>query len=260
MVYQTIQLEQAQHLVTVTLNRPEKRNAISDPMINELHGALDEIERGPARVAILTGAGPAFCAGMDLDSLRSISTFSIEEVRHNARKIARLLTRINAFPKPLVAAVRGAALAGGCGVATLCDFTLAEPEARFGYPEVCVGFIPAIVSAFVMRQVGEKRARDLLLSGRILSAGEARTLGLVGEIVPAEKLMARARELAVSIAQMSPTALFHTKRLLVRMRAADLEREVDLGVEASAEMRGTADFREGVAAFLEKRKPIWTGR
>ncbi len=260
MAYETIQLDQDRYVAMLTLHRPERRNAITDQMVDELHNALDEIQKGPLRVAILTGAGPAFCAGMDLGYLKEASTRSVEEVRHDARKIAHLFNRLYEFPKPLVAAVHGAALAGGCGVATLCDFTLADPEAQFGYPEVRVGFIPAIVSAFVVRQVGEKRARDLLLSGRLLSAEEARALGLVTEVVAAANLMARAHELAASIAEMSPAALSHTKRLLIRVQAADLEREIDLGVEASAEMRGTADFREGVAAFLEKRKPVWTGR
>ncbi len=259
MSYTLIQLALDGYVATLTLHRPEKRNAISDHMMDELHGALDEIEGSTTRVVILTGAGPVFCAGMDLAYLRDASEQSIEEVRHDARKIARLFNRINSFPKPMVAAVQGAALAGGCGLATLCDFTLAEPNTQFGYPEVRVGFIPAIISSFVMRQIGEKRARELLLSGRPVAAEEARALGLVTEVVPAGKLMARARELADTLATMSPTALSRTKRLLLKMQEASLERDIALGVEASAEMRGTADFREGVAAFLEKRQPVWTG-
>jgi methylglutaconyl-CoA hydratase len=259
MTGETIQLEQDQHIATLTLNRPDKRNAISSTMMDEAQAAFDEVERGPARVLVLTGAGPAFCAGMDLAYLTESSAQSIETIRHDARKVARLFSRIYSFPKPLVAAVRGSALAGGCGLATLADFTLAEPEAQFGYPEVRVGFIPALISPFVVRQIGEKRARELLLSGRIFNAEEARALGLVSEIVLSEKLMERAREMAEILAAMSPMALTHTKRLLVRVQAAQLERELEAGVEASAEMRGTADFREGVAAFLEKRKPVWRG-
>ncbi len=260
MPWSTLLVESSGFVTTITLNRPEKRNAISDRMMDELERAFDEIEKGPARAVIVTGAGKAFCAGMDLATLSAFSGASIEEVRHDARRVARMFRRINAFPKPLVAAVLGPALAGGCGLATLCDFTLASPEARFGYTEVRVGFIPAIISAFVVRQAGEKRARELLLSARILSSEEARTFGLVSEIVPADRLMERARELAASLADLSPEAVTHTKQLLVNAQAAELERDLDLAIEASAAMRATEDFREGIAAFLEKRKPVWRGR
>jgi len=134
------------------------------------------------------------------------------------------------------------------------------PEARFGYTEVRIGFMPAIVSSFLVRQVGEKRAREILLSGRLFDAQEAREMGLVNEVVPPEKLLPRARELAAELASLSPTALAHTKRLLVRLAESELDRELKLGVEASAAMRLTADFREGLAAFLEKRKPVWSGK
>lgn len=244
---------------TLTLNRPEKRNAISPEMIGELVMALAECETSPARVVILTGAGKAFCAGMDLNYLKEFPAQSGEQVVADARQIAQMFRRVYGFPKPVIAAVNGAALAGGTGLATLCDFTLAAPDATFGYTEVRIGFMPAIVSSFLVRQVGEKRARDLLLTGRTFGAEEARQMGLVNEIVPAQELLERARELAQELTAMSPTALAHTKRLLGKFTHMELDRELELAIQESAETRTTADFREGLAAFLEKRKPVWRG-
>src|SRR5205807_8100092 len=191
-----------------------KRNALSPEMIEELLAALDEIEASQARVAIVTGAGKAFSAGMDLDALQALATQTQEHKvlkggvlkdglprpsdanLADSRRMARLFRRLYDFPKPLIAAVNGPAIAGGCGIATLCDFTLAAPEARFGYTEVRIGFVPALVSVFLIRQIGEKRTRDLLLTGRIMEAEDARAIGLVNEIVAAEKLLTRLRELA----------------------------------------------------------------
>src|SRR6516225_8016818 len=171
-MFSTLILDIAGQIATITLNRPDKRNAMSATMIAEIQTALDEIEKSHARVAILTGAGTAFCSGMDLEMLAAIAEQSPAENQEDSRRMAKMLRRIWSFPKPLIAAVNGAALAGGCGIATLCDFTLAVPEAKFGYTEVRVGFIPALVAMFLERQVGEKRARDLFLSGRIIDAAE----------------------------------------------------------------------------------------
>ena len=190
-MYSTLLLELTGHVATITLNRPEKRNAISAVMIAELQTALDEIEKSHVRVAILTGAGKAFCSGMDLEMLAAMAQQSPSENQEDSRRMAKLFRRIWSFPRPLIAAVNGPALAGGCGIAMLCDFTLAVPEAKFGYTEVKIGFLPAIVSVFLMRQIGEKRARDLLLTGRIIEAEEAKEMGLINEIVPAEKLWSR---------------------------------------------------------------------
>ena len=257
MTYSSLNLEYHSDLATLTLNRPEKRNAISSQMIVELSAALDECEKSGARAIILTGAGIAFCAGMDLNYLKAFPSQSPEQIIADARRIAGLFRRIWSYPKPMIAAVNGPAIAGGTGIATLCDFTLAAPEATFGYTEVRIGFMPAIVSSFLVRQIGEKRARGLLLSGRIFTSEEALELGLVSEIVPAEKLLDRARELAATLAAMSPTAMTYTKRLLVKFAEADLDRELEIAIEESARIRTTSDFSEGLAAFLEKRRPVW---
>src|SRR6201993_3499113 len=195
-MYSTLLLEFSGEIAKITLNRPDKRNAINTQMIAELQTALDTIEKSHSRVVLVTGAGKAFCAGMDLDMLAAITKQSPAENQDDARRIAKMLRRIWSFPRPMIAAVNGPAYAGGCGIATLCDFTLASPEAKFGYTEVKIGFLPAIVSVFLTRQIGEKRSRDLLLTGRLVDGPEAKELGLINEIVPADKLMARVNELA----------------------------------------------------------------
>jgi methylglutaconyl-CoA hydratase len=257
MNYATLKLEYDGPLATITLDRPEKRNAISSQMIDDLLAALDDVEKNAARVLIITGAGKAFCAGMDLDGLRAIANQSPLDNLKDSRQMARMFHRIYAFPKPVIAAVNGAAIAGGCGIATLADFTIAAPEAKFGYTEVKIGFLPAIVSVFLTRQVGEKRARDLLLTGRLVEAEEAKDLGLVNEIVPAEKLMARAQELAETILAASPSSITRAKHLLVSAAAASVDHDLERAVLESARVRCTPDFKEGLAAFLEKRKPNW---
>jgi methylglutaconyl-CoA hydratase len=264
MAYATVRLERERltrdggaEVAIATLDRPEKRNAITAATIEELLAVLDEVESSGARVCIVTGAGRAFCAGMDLEALQAVSSQSREQNLLDSRRIGRLFRRLYGFPVPLIAAVNGPAIAGGCAIATLCDVTLAVPEATFGYPEVRIGFLPALVSVFLIRQIGEKRARDLLVTGRIVDAGEARQLGLVTEIVPGERLLARARELASALIACSPTSLARTKRLLGRFFEAELDRDLEIAVQENAAVRSTADFREGVAAFLEKRKPVW---
>lgn len=257
--YETLQLETDVYTTTLTLNRPDKRNAISAQMIAELLAALAEIEAGPARALVLTGAGKAFCSGMDLEYLKAFSGQSPQQVHEDARRIASLYQRVYTFSKPLIAAVNGPAIAGGSGLAMLADLTLAVPEAKFGYTEVRVGFMPAIVATFVVRQLGEKRARDLLLTGRIFDAQEAHRLGLVNEVVPAAKLLERARELAASLGELSPLSLSYTKRLLCKFAQAEIDRDLGIAIEESTRIRSTSDFREGIAAFLEKRRAVWSG-
>src|SRR5579859_4262819 len=257
MNYTTLLLEHEGPIAKITFNRPDKRNAISAKMICDILTALDELEKTRARVVIITGAGSAFCAGMDLEMLSALGQHSAQENQEDSRRMARMFRRIWSFPKPMIAAVNGHALAGGCGIATLCDFTIAVPEAKFGYTEVKIGFLPAIVSVFLTRQIGEKRARDLLLTGRLVDGPEAKELGLVNEIVPADKLMARVNELAQVLIAASPSSVTRAKRLLVSTAAASLDADLERAVLENARMRCTPDFKEGIASFLEKRKPIW---
>lgn len=258
-MYSTLLLEFSGQVATLTFNRPDKRNAISTQMIAELQSALDAIEKSHTRVAILTGAGKAFSAGMDLEMLANIAKQSPTDNMEDSKRMAKMFRRIWSFSKPLIAAVNGAALAGGCGIATLCDFTLAAPEAKFGYTEVRIGFLPALVSVFLTRQIGEKRARDLLLTGRIIEAAEAVSIGLATEVVPAEKLMDRARELADVLIAASPASVTRAKRLLTSAAAAGVDADLERAVLENARIRCTPDFKEGLASFLEKRKPEWRG-
>src|SRR5947199_7073862 len=258
-MYSTLILEFSGEIARITLNRPARRNAINPLMMCDLQTAFDTIEKSHSRVVILTGAGKCFCAGMDLDMLACIAKQSAAENQEDSRRIAKLLRRIWSFPRPLIAAVNGPAFAGGCGIATLCDFTLAVPEAKFGYTEVKIGFLPAIVSVFLTRQIGEKRSRDLLLTGRIIEAEEAKTFGLVSEIVPAERLMERAHELANLLIAASPSSLTRSKHLLVSSAAAGVDPDLERAILENARIRCTPDFQEGLASFLEKRKPVWQG-
>ena len=261
MEYSTLKFERDGQVATLTLNRPEKRNAISTPMIEDLVAALGTAEADKSvRVVILTGAGKAFCSGMDLETLQALAKQTAEQNLADSRRMAKMFHLVYSFPKPLITAVNGAAIAGGCGLATLSDFTLAVPEAKFGYTEVRIGFIPALVSVMLRRQVGEKRARDLLLSGRIIDPAEAFLLGLVTEITPPDGLMKHAREVANTLLEASPTSLALTKRLLLRYDEEQLHRELELATQENAQIRATDDFREGLASFLEKRPPKWTGR
>jgi methylglutaconyl-CoA hydratase len=259
MTYSTIELIYEAGLATITLNRPDKRNAISFELINDLMRALDEVARSSAQVLIITGAGKAFCSGMDLENLKALIGRSPEQSLEDSRTMVRLFRAIYEFPKVTIAAVNGAAIAGGTGLALLSDFTLAVPEAKFGYTEVRIGFVPAIVSTFLLRQVGEKHARDLLLTGRLFDAQEGLRLGLINEIVESDKLIDRAHELAAQLLENSPTSLGCTKRLLTEHARAELEAQIESAVRENAAIRQTADFREGVTSFLEKRKPSWRG-
>lgn len=259
--YETLKCENNGAIATITLNRPEKRNAISGTMIEELLAALNAAEADAAvRVVILTGAGKAFCSGMDLETLQAIAGQSADEHLADSRQMARMFHRLYSFAKPLITAVNGAAVAGGCGIATFSDITLAVPEAKFGYTEVRIGFIPALVSVLVRRQMGEKRARELLLTGAIIDAAEAFRLGMVTEVVPAENLLQRAQEVAAKFLEASPTSLRRTKRLLLQYNEKEVDQEIELAIQENAAIRGTEDFREGLASFLEKRRPKWTGQ
>lgn len=256
--YSTLRVESEGGIVTIAMNRPEKRNALNAGMIRELLHALRAAEDNSAcGVILITGAGNAFCAGMDLEHLEALRSKTPDEHRADTEQIAGMLRTLYDLSKPTIAAVNGAAVAGGMGLATVCDFTLAVPEAKFGYTEVRIGFIPAIVSAYLREQVGDKRARDLLLTGRLIHAQEALEMGLVTRVVPAAELMGEARGLAAKLLENSPEAMRATKRLLSNHAQSRLDAEIEAAIAANVAARATRDFHEGVRAFLEKRKPQW---
>jgi methylglutaconyl-CoA hydratase len=259
-MYSTLTLEFNGEIANITLNRPDKRNAINTQMIADLQASLDTIEKSHSRVVIVSGAGKAFSAGMDLEMLAAITKQSPAENQEDARRIAKMLRRIWSFPRPMIAAVNGPAYAGGCAVATLCDFTLATPDAKFGYTEVKIGFLPAIVSVFLTRQIGDKRSRDLLLTGRLITAAEAKEFGMVTEVVANEQLMDRALALANDLIAASPSSLTRAKHLLTSAAAPGVDHDLERAILENARIRCTPDFKEGVASFLEKRKPVWNSK
>jgi methylglutaconyl-CoA hydratase len=255
--YKTVLYAEADRIATITLNRADKRNAISYELIADLTAALTQAASSSAQVVILTGASKAFCSGMDLDNLKQLTGRTHEQNVQDSETTASLFRTLYDFSKPTIAAVNGPAIAGGTGLATLCDFTLAVPEAKFGYTEVRIGFVPAIVSSFLIANIGEKRARDLLLTGRIFGAEEALRIGLVNEIVSPEQLMPRAQELAAQLLENSTASLQATKKLLSSYTKEQLDRQLKSAIKENAGIRQTADFKEGIASFLEKRKPKW---
>lgn len=258
MSYKTILISDDEAVRTITLNRPERRNAMTPEMQLELLAAAEEAVTSTCRIVMIKGAGEAFCSGLDLVEIQKMNDKTSLEHRTDAERFARLLLAVYELPKPTISVVHGAAVAGGTGLATVCDFTLAVPEARFGFTEVRIGFVPAIVSAFLALQVGDKRARDLLLTGRLFDATEAHRLGLVNELVAPENLESRVHAFAHSLAENSPESLSATKKLMADQNRAWLDAAIVHAMEANAHARETADFREGVAAFLEKRRAVWS--
>ncbi len=257
--YATILVTDAGGVRTITLNRPERRNAMTPVMQEELIQAMREAAASICRVVVFRGAGEAFCAGLDLSALQGMDDKTAGEHTADAERVALLFHTLHKLPKPTIAAVQGAAVAGGTGLATICDVTLAVSAAKFGYTEVRIGFVPAIVSAYLTLQIGNKRARELLLTGRLFDAEEARMLGLVSEVVAPGLLDARVLELAAVFQANSPEALAATKRLLAVQHRAWLDQAIAAAMTANAVARQTHDFKEGVAAFLEKRRPVWSG-
>jgi methylglutaconyl-CoA hydratase len=258
--FQFILVQSASGVTTITLNRPEKRNALSPMLIEELTEAFREAESSDCGVVILTGAGSAFCAGLDFDYLESLHAGTLAEHRSDSEKMAHVLRKLYEFPKPVIAAVNGSAIAGGMCLATIPDFTLATPESKLGLNEVRVGFVPAIAASFLLRQVGEKRTRELLLTGKLLKAQEALQLGLVSQVVAAEELMQTAHALAQTLLLNSPQAMQSVKRLLARHARRRLDEELEDAIEVNAQQRSTVEFKEGVEAFLQHRKADWPSR
>ena len=256
--YSTIEVAESASVRTITLQRPERRNAMTPEMQLELIAAMMDAAASGCRVLVLAGAGEAFCAGLDLAVLKAKQGKSAVEFRADAARVAKLFRTLYELPMPTIAAVHGAAIGGGAGLAMICDFTLAIPTARFGFTEVRIGFVPAVVSAFLALQIGDRRSRDLLLTGRIFDAAEAHRLGLVNEIVPPEQLTERVQSLAEVLKANSPKSLSGTKGLLAAQNKVWLDATIAEAVELSVQARETEDFHEGIAAFLEKRKPVWT--
>lgn len=240
-------------VLTATLNRPDKKNAIDTPMIDALLRILERADLDAAvRVVALRGAGGDFCAGMDLNELLASADRSVEENRRAALHFAEIFIRMRQLPKPIVALVRGRALAGGCGLATACDLVLAAESSKFGYPEVQRGFVPAIVMTLLKRAVGEKVAFDLAATGRILDAPEAAELGLVSRVYEDSDFDDQAGEVLRALAAASASALAFTKQQFYQLDGLRFEEGLRLGADVNAVSRTTPDFRAALQAFLKK--------
>lgn len=240
-------------IARITLNRPEKRNALDDEMIAEIRRALAESERDQtARMVLLTGAGSDFCSGADLAALQRIASATVMENVADARRLADLFLEMRRYPHPIVAAVRGRALAGGCGIATAADIILATESAQFGYPEVKIGFVPAMVMAILRRSVTEKRAFELLTSGEIIPAQTAFEMGMINRILTDGTFESEVQSYTTQLASRSPSALALTKSLLYQIDGMAFEAALSAGVQTNAIARLTEDCRRGVEQFLKK--------
>jgi methylglutaconyl-CoA hydratase len=240
-------------VLTITLNRPDKRNALSSALVEALHGALDSADLdAEVRVVVLTGAGKDFCAGADLEELLASADAPAEANEASALRLGSLFTRMRSLPKPVVAVVRGRALAGGAGLMTACDIVIASEGAQVGYPEVLRGFVPAMVMTTLRRQVGEKAALDLVLTGRVLGAEEARRVGLVSRVVLEGTLEQEGRELARLLAGAPVSALALTKQLFYQLDGLAVDQGVVLGARINALARQTPEFRKAIEQFLAR--------
>jgi len=245
-----------QNIRLLTLNDPQRRNPLSPALVQELLAALEAAAQNPAiRAVVLSGAGPAFSAGADLEFLKSVTTAGAEANYAHSLELMRLFHQVYTFPKPTIAAINGPAVAGGAGLATACDLAIMSEQAQLGYTEVKIGFVAALVGVILVRNVGEKHAKELLLSGKLIPAQEAYRMGLVNRVVPPEQVLDEALALAQEVSANAPTSLKLTKELLHALPGMGLEDGFRLAAIANAWVRETGDLAEGIAAFFEKRPP-----
>ena len=244
--------------LTISLNRPEKRNALNNELVDELKSVFSEIpQEREIKTVTLTGEGKAFCSGADLEYLQQIKEYGFEKNLADSLNLAELFFTIYSCPKPTIALVKGAAIAGGCGLATVCDFVLSDKDAKFGYPEVKIGFVAALVSVFLIRQIGERKTRNLLLTGNVINGQEAEQIGLINRAGEWPEIISLHRELIQSLRNNSSEAMKVSKEMISDFVFADIKKELERMAKVNANFRKTNDFSEGIAAFLEKRKPQW---
>ncbi len=243
----------ADGVARITLNRPDKRNALNDELISGMKDALRRANNDPSiRAIVVSGAGEDFCSGADLAALQKISKASVSENLKDAQSLMELFLLMRTVSRPVIAAVQGRALAGGCGLATACDVVLAARSSRFGYPEVKIGFVPAMVMAILRRNVSEKHAFQLLTLGEDLSAEEGERLGLVNRVFEDETFEAEVDAFVRRFARVSSSAVALTKQLLYRTDAMSFEDALHFGVDANVIARMSEDCRKGIERFLKK--------
>ena len=239
-------------ITLVTLNRPERRNALTIEMLTELTGAINVVsDEPPQRILILRGAGAAFCTGMDLKAATSQNPHAMAEL------VAKTLLTLSQTRLLTIAAVHGAAVAGGAGIISACDFVVAAEGTKIGYPEVRRGLVAGLVMTFLRRQIGERNMRELLLGSALIDAQRAKEIGLVNRVVAQDDLMSEAQKFADAVLQGAPGALEQTKRLIEELWWRPVREDVDLALNYHVQARESSEAREGIAAFNEKRRPKW---
>ena len=258
--FETISYSFKDKIATVTLNRPEVHNAFNEVMIAELTEVFKKIsEDGGVRVVVLTGNGKSFSAGADLNWMKKMINFSYEQNLDDSLKLAELFYLMYSLPKPVIARVNGAAIGGGTGLVAVCDIAIAAENAKFSLSEVKLGLVPACISPYVIRKVGEGRCREFFLTGERLIAKRALELGLVNQVVPLEELDQAVQEKANHLISSGPKAIAMCKKLLKNVPGMDFEKAKTYTADMIASMRIGDEGQEGMNAFLEKRKPKWTG-
>lgn len=256
---ETVQYEVRDRIGFITLNRPEKRNALNEELVKKLSETFDKASADKSvKIIILKGNGEAFCSGADLGYLQNLQNFSFDENLVDSTRLKDLFVKIYTLNKVVIAQVEGHAIAGGCGLATVCDFIYSVPEAKFGYTEVKIGFIPAIVMVFLIRKIGDQRARQLLLSGNLIGANDAAQLGLISSIVNKETISAEVLSFARKLIKTnSAQALTTTKQMMAEVQSLPLEKALEYAARMNADARGTDDCKKGIAGFLNKQTPEW---
>ncbi len=251
--YSQILIETKGAVAHITLNRPEKRNALGDTIVRELLSALNAADADDAvKVVVLRGAGSDFCAGADLAQLERLSQATVLDNLHDAAAASEMFSKPRRMKKPVIAAVRGRAFAGGAGLATACDLIIASRSAQFAYPEVKIGFVAAMVMAFLRRSLGEKRTLELLVTGKVISADEAERIGFVNRVCNDEDFDAEVDKFANEIAALSASAVMLTKQLLYQTDGVSFDQSLRAGVEMNAIARMTEDCQNGIKKFLSK--------
>lgn len=254
-----INYDTRERIAVITLDRPDKRNALNEKMITELKECFRSAKEDPkVKIILLKANGKVFSAGADLEYLQRLQQNNYEENHADSRHLMELYWQIYTLPKVVISQVEGHAIAGGCGLATTCDLCFAVPEAKFGYTEAQIGFIPALVSVFLTRKIGEGRAREFLLTSRLFDAGEAVACGLITAVEEKDKITEFVWKRALALCDnISAQSVAQTKQLLADIAGLGLEEALAVAAERNAHARATADCKKGISAFLNKQKPVW---
>ncbi len=259
MSYQFISTEIQERLGLITLNRVDKRNALNAEFVSELKSAINSfLEDSTVKVIIIKANGTVFSAGADLAYLKQLQQNSYNENLADSKHLMELFQLIYTAPKIVISQVEGHAIAGGCGLATVCDFCFSTPEAMMGYTEVKIGFIPAIVLVFLLRKLSETKAKELLLTGKLISAEEAKSIGLIYEVLPKESIQDKVIEFAKALClETSSESLKRTKEMISKVQSMDIEDALSYAAEMNAQSRATKDCQKGIGTFLSKEKIKW---